>query len=117
MPNKPKRPCRYPMCPAVIDSKDGYCETHRKQVSKNYEKTRETAVKRGYDTRWQAVRKMVLRRHSLCQCLSCQNNGQKLIANMVHHLDRDPKNNRESNLLAMNDVCHNKLHANEGDRW
>ena len=111
MPNKPKRPCRYPMCPLLIDSKDGYCDAHRKKVSQNYEKGRETSVKRGYDTRHQRWRKMVLARQPLCQ--SCK----KAESTRAHHIDKNAENRSLDNGMGLCESCHNSLHVEQGDRW
>ncbi len=108
MPVKPGRQCRFPGCPAVVSDSSGYCPEHQRQVSVQYERTRETAVKRGYDTRWNKIRKMVLAASPMCQCEDCK--GRRLPADCVHHLNGNPKDNRMENLLAMNGRCHSRMH-------
>ena len=119
MPRKPKHPCNYPGCPELTT--EWYCKEHKRRVSKNYEVGRETAVKRGYDTRWKAVRKLKLSRDPLCQCDVCQNamaSGQQpMIANCVHHINGNTKDNRRENLLSMHGACHNRLHIERGEKW
>lgn len=54
---------------------------------------------------------MYLNRHPLCEC------GCRRRPSMVHHKDRNPRNNHHTNLMALTDHCHKVLHAKEGDRW
>ena len=115
MPSKPPRPCSFPNCPNLVTGKDSLCPKHRKLASKRYEKTRETAVQRGYTTRWRKLRKMVLARQPMCLCDECR--GENKPADIVHHIDGNAKNNNLDNLLPMNDSCHNKLHVKQGDRF
>ena len=115
MPYLPKKCCVYPNCGMLVPSKERYCEEHAKKVSKDYEQTRETAVKRGYTKRWQKIRKIKLAQDPMCECNACRE--QRLAANIVHHIDGNPKNNASRNLMSMNDSCHNRLHAKRGDRF
>ena len=66
MPRKPKKPCGYPGCPELIEPNERYCRYHKKQIKREYDKNRETAAQRGYDSRWQKYRKWYLKRHPLC---------------------------------------------------
>lgn len=36
MPYKPKRPCSYPGCPALVNGR--YCEEHQKIITAHYNK-------------------------------------------------------------------------------
>ena len=114
MPTKPPSPCSYPGCPNYA-VKNGYCLQCWKEVNKNYEKTRETAVQRGYTWRWRKIRVAKLRRNPMCECEECR--GEKKIADMVHHIDGNPKNNRPENLMSMHNSHHNRLHMKQGDRF
>jgi len=107
----PKRPCARPGCPNLVDK--GYCPECQKKVDKNYERTRETAVARGYTHRWQKVRKWKLSRDPLCQ--PCQKEGRVTQAFMVHHADGNSRNNRSENLVSVCRECHEKIHGPE--RW
>jgi len=51
----------------------------------------------------------------MCLCADCK--GDRLVANMVHHVDGNAKNNDLDNLLPMNMICHNKLHIKQGDAF
>lgn len=113
MPQKVKKYCNYPGCYDIATDDSAYCTVHKHQICKSYELTRETAVVRGYDTRWRKIREMILKREPMCQCDLCKGYGK--VADMVHHIDKNPKNNSLDNLLSMNAECHNSLHAE--DRW
>ncbi len=115
MPHKAPRPCRHVGCNALVTSKDGFCATHRKEVSIQYELTREKAVKRGYDTRWRKVRKMTLGHQPMCRGPLC--NGEGSFAELVHHVDRNSKNNQSTNLLSVCTRCHEKIHHDAKERW
>ena len=55
MPKKPKRPCSYPGCPKLTDSR--FCEEHAKAEAKRYEKyDRDPAVRRRYGRAWKRIR-------------------------------------------------------------
>lgn len=58
------RPCPYPGC-GVLGS-GGYCAKHAQQASIHREQYRESAHKRGYDSRWKSARAGWLRQHPLC---------------------------------------------------
>jgi 5-methylcytosine-specific restriction protein A len=59
MPNKPKRFCLYPGCPELTTK--GYCEKHRKQEMRQYDKQRGSANDRGYTYRWSKYSQWFLR--------------------------------------------------------
>ena len=111
MPYKPKTNCKYPQCPNLIETKDRYCPECKKMVNLQYEKTRETAVKRGYDTRHKKWRSMVLARYPICDIC----NGA--ISTVAHHRDNNAKNNAMSNGQGLCKSCHDRLHAKKGERW
>ena len=87
MPHKPKRPCRYPGCPHLTDSKTGYCEIHLKQTRQQYDRDRGTSTQRGYDARWRRYRKAYLAEHPLC--LYCLEKEPPVItpATVVDHIE------------------------------
>jgi len=111
MPFKPKHACAFPQCPEIISIDERYCEKHKKIVSKQYEATRETAVKRGYNTRHQKWRKMILARYPICQ--RCN----KVPSTIAHHIDRNVNNRSIENGMGLCESCHNVIHAKEGERW
>ena len=38
MPTKPKHPCAWPGCPELVESGERYCEKHRRQEARRYER-------------------------------------------------------------------------------
>lgn len=61
MPRRPRPPCSVPGCPEVT-ARGGRCEVHRREA----EQQRGTAAERGYDTRWQRIRRAYLYRNPWC---------------------------------------------------
>ena len=74
---------------------------------------RGSAYERGYDRRWSKVRKMKLMESPLCE--RCQAAGRVVPAVLVHHVDRDPRNNESGNLEALCLACHQDEH--KGEVW
>lgn len=125
MPPRPPRPCKKPGCAAFTQNANGFCEAHQKhaaelerQRQKRGDERRESASKRGYGHYWQRVRTSFLRRNPLCH--DCAGAGRVTVATHVHHLDEDPRNNMDHNLLALCFDCHEKRHgrkrAGDGER-
>jgi len=71
MPSKPKIPCSYKGCAALIESGvGGKCEKHKRVENKRYNSSRTDAeINKQYKTsRWLRIRKYVLQRDlGLCQ--------------------------------------------------
>lgn len=112
MPTRPKHACNYPGCTVLVSGR--YCDRHTKAVRDQYEGQRETATERGYDARWARVRRMKLARDPLCE--RCIAKGATVNrAELVHHKDRNPKNNNEANLESLCHWCHDWEHR--GERW
>lgn len=103
MPYKPKRPCSYPSCPQLTHK--SYCAQH----SGLWQQNRGSSSKRGYDHRWQAIRKMYLAENPLC--VECLRKGRLVEATEVHHITtiRDGGTNDYSNLMALCKGCHSKI--------
>lgn len=109
MPVKPKKPCSYPGCPKLTDG--GRCEKHKKQQRRADDEKRGTAVERGYDATWAKIRIIKLNNDPLCE--RCQAKGIDRAAVLVHHKDRDPKNNRVENHESLCDQCHDEEHRDD----
>ena len=107
MPIKPQKPCSYPNCNKLVNIGVQYCSEHKKMVNKNYELNRETAVQRGYNTRWQKIRKMVLIRDTICR--DCNKN----IATNVDHIIpfKNGGSNNLNNLIGLCHSCHSRKTA------
>ena len=57
MPQKPKRPCRYPGCPGFCEQGQVFCKDHRMYSD---DRMRGSASARGYDARWREARALFL---------------------------------------------------------
>jgi len=117
LPSAPKSPCNRPGCGEFKP-----CPIH----SKATDKYRGTAADRGYDKKWERVRKYYLREHPLAECdrcplKECEDRGRTIRADMVHHL-KPIRTHRElrlvkSNLLAINErLCHGKIEKDYRER-
>ena len=112
---KPKRPCKEEKCPEYAVEGYNYCEQHLKQryneYKRIYDQKRASASKRGYNANWSKVRKMYLNRNPLCECDECKRLNRIRPAKIVHHIDENPRNNKEDNLMAVTRECHNRIHG------
>ncbi len=101
------RPCRVGGCSGFAQ-RNGYCEKHYRPRDKHGPTSRD----RGYDYAWQRhIRPRKLRESPLCE--RCRAQGRAVRADLVHHRDRDPMNNAESNLESLCRGCHAREHAND----
>jgi len=82
MPYKAKRPCKVPLCPNYAEEGSRYCKEHARMVSPRYD-PRPNASQRGYDWRWQRLRKLYLKHNPLCE--RCKRMGSVTSADTVHH--------------------------------
>lgn len=109
MPYKPRPGCRYPGCSNRAEKGSAYCIKHKKQK----ERERPTSTARGYNYRWQKVRKMYLRENPLC--VECLRVGIITPATVVDHInphrgDQD-KLWDSDNLQSLCESCHNRKTA------
>ena len=109
MPRKARKPCKYPGCPNLTDSK--YCEIHKRS-------DRPSASKRGYGSKWQRVSKAYLRKHPLC--VKCLAQGKYVTATVVDHIIPHRGDEvlmwSESNWQSLCKSCHDKKTGNEDSR-
>lgn len=115
MPNRAKRPCRRPGCSALVEA--GYCTEHQVQPAATadrarkqrlYDQARGSSAERGYDARWQRLRKMVLAEEPLCR--ECLSSGRIEAASDVDHIvakRRGGTDDRE-NLQGLCGTCHKR---------
>lgn len=111
MPFRSKHECNYHGCRKLTAER--FCEEHAVQVEKAYDTARGSASERGYTATWAKVREIKISRDPLCQ-----RHQLKMIdvpAVLVHHRDKNPRNNREENLESLCRDCHAKEH--ERERW
>lgn len=116
MPKKPRKPCRWPGCPELVDGT--YCTRHQKMADRNYEKyKRNPSTKSRYGKKWKEIRDRYISQHPICEL--CFKNGKTKTAEHVHHRLALSKGgtNDESNLMSLCKSCHSRLHAKEKDHW
>ena len=108
MANSPPRQCPKPSCKYFCP-----CPIHS-GVDK-----RENSSKRGYDSKWERVRKHYLAEHPIAECdrcpiKDCNVDNEPVRADMIHHI-KPIKTHPElrlvrENLLAINQrLCHSKI--------
>ena len=75
--------------------------------------TRPSASARGYDRRWQKIRKYILSRNPLCR--ECERLGLVSIATDVHHIKplRDGGTHEDYNLMPLCHSCHSTVTGRE----
>lgn len=102
MPHSPPKPCRQPGCPNLTH--DRYCAIHAPAYQ------RDSAHKRGYDSRWRRQRKLFLQAHPLCA--ECQRAGRLTPATVVDHIQPHRGDKRlmwdEANWQPLCKRCHDK---------
>lgn len=81
MPQKPRRPCRYPGCPGFCEQGQVFCKDHMEWSG---DRLRGGADARGYDSRWRKARALFLKQHPLCAF--CQAEGKVVPATVVDHI-------------------------------
>jgi len=109
VPYKPLPGCKYPLCPNRADEGSSYCSKHKKQLEAN----RPTSTERGYNYRWQKVRKIYLRKNPLC--VECLKEGRVESATVVDHIEPHRGDNEkfwnEDNFQSLCESCHNRKTA------
>lgn len=115
MTGRPPKPCLHPGCKKITLEKNGYCLDHQDEYEKR-EAIRNrrrggnaSARSRGYTRTWEKVRIAQLYREPLCRIH--KRDGFVKIADRVHHIDGNPTNNNESNLMSICRQCHEKIHG------
>ncbi len=115
MPSKPKRPCAWPGCPELTDGR--YCEEHRKTAERQYNKySRAPDIHRKYGRAWKRIRDRYAAEHQLCEMRLQE--GRVTLIDEVHHVAPVSKGGTHDrrNLMSLCRSCHNKIHAEMGDR-
>jgi 5-methylcytosine-specific restriction protein A len=109
MPDAPLRPCAWAGCPRLTTGR--YCDNHQQHADAQSRswgdgKDRPSRQARGYDARWERVRRAHLRGEPLCRhCLP-----RAVPATVVHHIisieDAPELRLEESNLMSLCRQCH-----------
>lgn len=106
MPSKPKKPCAYPGCPALVTGR--YCEEHAKKANSDYEKfSRDKNTKHRYGRAWKRIRDKYVSEHPFCE--KCYERGVLVPVEEIHHkrpLSEGGTHDR-SNLIAL---CNGQLY-------
>lgn len=116
MPRSPKKPCRHPGCPELVDGL--YCTEHKRLHNRHYEKyQRNPETRKRYDHSWRKRRNQFIRQHPLC--VHCLANGKATLAKEVDHILplSQGGTHDESNLQSLCKSCHSRKSAKEGSRW
>lgn len=106
MPSHAGRPCSHRGCVRLVHGRDvRYCDEHLALHRREQDARRGTAVDRGYDAKWRAVRDKFLAEHPACVC------GER--ATVAHHdvRRRYGGTDSEDNLVGLCASCHSRLHA------
>jgi 5-methylcytosine-specific restriction enzyme A len=118
-PYRPRKPCNYPGCGALVHGGERYCEQHKKAVQKQLDERRGTATERGYGARWHRASRMYLAEHPLC-VLCEKEEGRAIAATIVDHIiphkgDQELFWNEDN----WQSVCvhHHAMKAREDGRW
>jgi 5-methylcytosine-specific restriction enzyme A len=109
MPRKPKKPCSYPRCPELTESR--YCDAHTKNYDREYERQRGTSTQRGYGANHRRLRKMVLAQEPLCRY--CTERGDVEPATELDHIDGNQWNLKWENLQGLCKSCHSRKTVKE----
>jgi 5-methylcytosine-specific restriction protein A len=114
MPYKAKKPCAYRGCREITNKR--YCDTHAKLEAKRYNHTRrDPASGKRYGSTWKKIRDAFLSANPLC--VMCKEAGRLTPATVAHHKVKvsDGGLNDWSNMEALCQECHSRLHAKQGD--
>lgn len=108
---KPLHPCSKPGCPLL--TKTRFCQLHEIAYKKQADDRRKSSSERGYNHLWHLIRNLKLSESPLCE--RCLQKQVDRIAVLVHHRDRNPRNNVSENLESLCVICHDDEH--KGERW
>lgn len=111
MPMKAKKPCAYPGCPNLVEPGQRYCDKHQAQEwRRESRERREAGTHADYGSRWREISKRYLRDHPRCE--RCGRPSK-----VAHHIvsRKQGGSDHPSNLVALCNSCHSKIHAEQGD--
>ena len=107
----PLRQCAEIGCRRLVRA--ARCPEHRREPSRQFDRNRPSAAKRGYGRRWQAFREQILARNPLCA--ECLPRGQTRAASVVDHIQPHRGDDElfwaADNHQALCERCHNRKTA------
>lgn len=115
MPRMAKRPCAWPGCPNLTDGR--YCGAHEAKARRATEGfTRSPGNRARYGRSWRKARDAYATAHPFCE--RCFEEGRMTPLDEVHHIlpVEEGGGDEEGNLMSLCRSCHNKIHAERGDR-
>ena len=102
MPPAPPKPCARCHRNLTIGT---YCKACQEIMeAKPIIEYRATATERGYNGQWKKIRDLKIKRNPLCE--RCYAKGFVVKAVLVHHKDRNPRNNESGNHESLCNHCH-----------
>ena len=110
MPQRVGHPCAAPGCPVVVIGA-AYCPLHAPARSAA---ARLSPSQRGYDRRWQRLRRMILAQQPFC--VMCQRAGRVVAATDVDHIVplAEGGTSAADNLQPLCHSCHSAKTARRG---
>ncbi|MCY8045756.1 HNH endonuclease [Bacillus haynesii] len=109
---KALKPCNEPGCPTL--TREGYCEKHKRDQPA-YDQYRESAARRGYDSKWRKARRGYLSKYPFC--VSCMKEGRRVPATVVDHIKPHKGDKKlfwdSSNWQPLCAPCHSRKTAKE----
>ncbi|MEE8473549.1 MAG: HNH endonuclease signature motif containing protein [Dehalococcoidia bacterium] len=99
MPQKSLKGCSRPGCPELTRGR--FCKPHEEVYQQTRDQGRPTAASRGYGSRWQQIRKVVLREEPFCRSCSAPSTEVDHIKPMSKGGD-----NSRGNLQGLCKRCH-----------
>ncbi len=111
MPYRSNTPCKHPGCAKLVPYGSKYCKYHEAL----HRSDRDSASRRGYNSRWQKARVRYLHSHPLC--VECKKAGKLTQATVVDHIVPHRGDQKlfwdESNWQPLCKPCHDKKTWNE----
>ena len=118
MPYRPKKPCRHPGCPELIN--ETFCEKHKREDNKIYNQYKRDELSRTFyrTQRWIETRKKKLHISPFCE--ECQRNGTMVVGKIVDHIVPIKQGGEPydlDNLQTLCWSCHSRKSIEEGSRF
>ena len=108
MPKRPKRPCSYPGCRRLTDSR--FCNEHKQVAEHQYNRyLRDPDTNKRYGRAWKKIRAYYIQVHPLCE--QCEQEGRLTPAEEVHHILplANGGTHDDDNLMALCKSCHSRI--------